>query len=941
MKKLVLFSLLSTMILGLLGLNHPVELREMLKEGDRVMNELIESGELSKIENSKNSRTYSVGDTESFWKWNFTAMPPSNQLLASTCRAVGEHFYMFVADEEWNDTMNQADIDTIFPYLDTNTMSDLGIGAVQMDIDVFGPIPDVHDNDPKLIIFYSELQSYNGSAFDGYFNIYNQMTEAQAQAADQESNECEMIYMTCNPLDPAEPIRISVLSHELQHLIHWGMDANEATWVDEGCAEYAMHMFGMPDPITGFPTNSNNDLTSWDQTWSDYVQTYLFFAFIAENYGGSDIISAIVAETQNENAGIEAALNDNGYDVSFADVFTEWTNANFLKDYETLDLPSFTPAIIHTQYPATRTSTVEGWAAKYIRLTNGANDIEIHFESEGTFNVNVLKYNIDGNHEIQTFITEAGSGSVLVPAFEGDFSYIGLNVSNITSEETEFSYNVRVAADPAEKDFWTYNFNGGGSTLVSATKRAIGPNCNIYVADLAWNNTVDAEGVNFVRRAFEDSTASDYNKGIYELDTAMFGTPSDIDGNLKVNILIYNIDDSGINGYFSPSDIMGGSYSNDMELLYIDDSPHDAGMNSSYCYSTLAHEFQHLIHHTYDENETTWVNEGLSGFAQWVNGWISPYWMMPFVQNPDNSLTSWNAGADYPQSYLFMQYLYEHYSIGENDIILNLVAEEANSADGVTNALLTTGWDMNITAKTVYTDWLIANYINDQEFMDGKYSYSDNPVGTGQFAMANSGTHSAYPVGTVSETVNHWGVDYVKFSNIDLSLDVTFSGDINNSDYHVEFILFDGASPVNIVKMVIDENMMGTIAIPNNDNSYDSAVMVVSDTGAYSSTTSYSYSAQQVVPNINETTPAADVLLNCYPNPFNPETTIKYNVPSSYSNLTLDIFNSKGQKVESIKLPSNRGSYKWNGSECSTGTYFYRISSNNDSLVIKKMVMLK
>ena len=76
------------------------------------------------------------------------------------------------------------------------------------------------------------------------------------------SNECEMIYMTCSPLNPIDPTLISVLSHELQHMIHWAGDENESTWVDEGMAELAMVHFGLPDPITSFNGNANKAVSS-------------------------------------------------------------------------------------------------------------------------------------------------------------------------------------------------------------------------------------------------------------------------------------------------------------------------------------------------------------------------------------------------------------------------------------------------------------------------------------------------------------------------------------------------------------------------------------------------------------------------------------------------------------------------------------------------------
>ncbi len=717
--KLLLFILIISGML-LAAPDHPLELQKKIAEAHRITAELKLTDQLQ-IKNDRVTREYNVGDTDSFWKWDLSIMPPQNVLESATCRAVGEHCYIFVSDAEWNVHMDQTDIDAIYPFLEETTMSGLDYGAIEMDILTFGPIPDVHDNDPKLIVYYSELQSYNGTAFDGYFNAFNQLTDEQAQAYGEHSNECEMIYMNCYPLDPSAPIRISVLSHELEHLIHWGMDVDEELWVDEGCAEYAMHIFGMPDAITSFPNNSNNNLISWDQTWSDYIQAYLFFTFLSENYGGSDIISAVVAESQNSISGIENALLAQGYSDSFESVFTYWTDSNFLKNYFTLDLPTFTPVATHNTFPASGSYSVEGWAARYIKIGNGENDLNITFSSDGIYVVNILKYNSNGNTEMENFVMQEGNGEVTVPAFEEDYDYIGINVSNITNSQQNFSYTITVETNDDNIELWTYNFLNGTNTLIPATRQANSTLCNIYVADDIWGITVNATDVEYLRTVFEDSTAADPTKGIYELDTAMFGLSSDIDDNGKTNILVYNIDDNDINGYFSPSDLQGGSYSNQMEIVYIDENPHGSGINSSYCYATLAHEFQHLIHANYDSNESLWVNEGLASFAQWVTGWISPYWMMLFTQNPDNNLVQWNADADYPQSYLFMQYLYEHYKIGENNIIHNLVPLPENSTDGIDEALAITGWGPDVTSKEVFKNWVTANHINDPVFMEGLF----------------------------------------------------------------------------------------------------------------------------------------------------------------------------------------------------------------------------
>ncbi len=511
------------------------------------------------------------------------------------------------------------------------------------------------------------------------------------------------------------------------------------------------------------------------------------------------------------------------------------------------------------------------------------------------------------------------------------------------------SSSLQVRTDRDTLELWIYNFLSNSSSLISVTRQIESSLCNIYVHDDIWNVTVDAVDVEYLRTAFEDSTATDPTKGVYELDTNMFGPTSDIDNNGKTNILIYNIDDTDINGYFSPSDLLGGAYSNNMELLYIDDNPHDAGINSSYCYATLAHEFQHLIHCNHDSNESLWVNEGLAGFAQWVNGWISPYWMMLFTQNPDNNIIHWNAGADYPQSYLFMHYLYEHYVLADENIIYNLVSATQNSMEGLDAALVETGWGTDVTSINVFNNWVIANHINNPIFMDGLYSYSDNPIGTGQFSLTNTSEHSSYPITSNTVSMNHWSVNYILLENADFNLSIDFDGNDTSSDFHVQFITFYNNEPVEVLEMDLNTEMNGNIILPNSRNPYDEVLMVVTDTYFSYSQVSYSYNISDAVGSIeDEVNLLANYSVSNYPNPFNPTTKIQFSLPEG-SDVSLDIYDIKGQRVRSLTTGFyNKGNHSvsWYGNDefgndVSSNIYFYKLKVNGKVKAMKKCLLLK
>ena len=340
-----------------------------------------------------------VGDTMTFWRWDLSNMPPAWILEPATCRAVTDYCYVFVADNQWNVHMDEADVEQVALYWEEETIADPTLGIYDLDVQNFGPPPDMLDNDDHIYIFYSELGSFNGSIFDGYFSVFNEYTEQEAQGMGGHSNEVEMFYMSCFPGDPVSPIRISVLAHEFEHMIHWGIDPDEEIWVDEGCAEYAMLLFGMPDPIVQFPQNPDDDLTVWDNQFLDYVQTFMFFTYVSDHYGGASTLTEIVAEQQNSTYGIENVLSNLGYSETFADLFVNWTMANhyhsFHPDYSvddslyiyfSIDPPEFSFSGVYANYPVGPvTKSVNRWAADYYSFgLQEPTTLTLNFEGEPT-----------------------------------------------------------------------------------------------------------------------------------------------------------------------------------------------------------------------------------------------------------------------------------------------------------------------------------------------------------------------------------------------------------------------------------------------------------------------------------------------------------------------------------------------------------------------------
>ncbi|MFA5405312.1 MAG: SBBP repeat-containing protein, partial [Ignavibacteria bacterium] len=83
-------------------------------------------------------------------------------------------------------------------------------------------------------------------------------------------------------------------------------------------------------------------------------------------------------------------------------------------------------------------------------------------------------------------------------------------------------------------------------------------------------------------------------------------------------------------------------------------------------------------------------------------------------------------------------------------------------------------------------------------------------------------------------------------------------------------------------------------------------------------------------------------LFQNYPNPFNPKTSIEYTLPRE-SNVTLKVFNILGKEIMTlVDSKQTTGIYKviFNGSNLSSGIYFYRLETDAFSNT-KKMLLIK
>jgi hypothetical protein len=278
--------------------------------------------------------------------------------------------------------------------------------------------------------------------------------------------------------------------------------------------------------------------------------------------------------------------------------------------------------------------------------------------------------------------------------------------------------------------FYAMNFKTNEPYRIETVKLFENERCIIYKStDSA--GTV-AQGAAAIGAKFQDK--------IYPSITDVFGEPLDIDGNGKVILILMDIidglTDSYVAGYFFSADMYSKtdiSYSNEGEILYIDDN--DVTPGSESFYATMAHEFQHLLRFSdyarrknngEDISETeVWLNEGLSTAAEYIylDSHINEY-ISHFNSDPNRTIRNgnnfyfWddNNYDDYATAYLFFQWLRTQAETGADKYtIYRKICESGKSGyEGVLAAAQELFSDSGeIKAwEDLIGSWFLANYIN-------------------------------------------------------------------------------------------------------------------------------------------------------------------------------------------------------------------------------------
>jgi hypothetical protein len=319
------------------------------------------------------------------------------------------------------------------------------------------------------------------------------------------------------------------------------------------------------------------------------------------------------------------------------------------------------------------------------------------------------------------------------------------------------------------RKFWAKNMVTDAFEQINADRLASNSRCEVWVEK---GSGVTAATATTVARAYRDNVyvkmmntfgytvnvkIGSSVKNMNTMELAHYLATEKTSG-AKFTILLLDIkdgyktkDDPYVAGYFYAVDLFENDpeypdiKSNELDMIYLDTYPSKPGSQDSM--ETLAHEMQHLMNFVSSvlfrsENQLnvmdTWINEGLSGAAEWVYSGEHPEvrWKYYNLDRSDlikkgNNFYMWDNHKenlyanldDYATVYLFFQYL-RLQARYPNDIYYDISTSKSSDYKAVT-----TSASINTSHKNdwplLLRDWHAANYTN---ATSGLYGYKNDPT---------------------------------------------------------------------------------------------------------------------------------------------------------------------------------------------------------------------
>jgi len=402
-----------------------------------------------------------------------------------------------------------------------------------------------------------------------------------------------------------------------------------------------------------------------------------------------------------------------------------------------------------------------------------------------------------------------------------------------------FSLSAQAASLGEEVDFFVdSDYDSNGRSQLKATLKVMGDNIYFYVDNYYYDN-INGTLKNGLRERLED-LADEFDTVIYPKLRSVYGSEWNpgIDNDSRITVLISQLVNTA-GGYINVYDSFlkeNIASSNQREMIYLNTSNIFSKNNKSF----LAHEFQHLItlyqkSIIHGKEEEVWLNEARSEYAPTICGYNDVYRSSyladrvdTFLDSPSDSLTEWkNKLPDYGVVNLFLHYLVSHYG---TEILTRMILNDQVGIASITKALANLNYSE--TFSDVFTNWAIANYLNDCQ-IGSKYCYLNNNLTQSRLNVDYSASYSGFPnlIVNRSSSIKDWSSYWYRFrqsGTVSTDRDILkleFEGLGDKSDFQVPYII-SGYNTPTTVKFFSLEDQKGTIYVPEF-TSLDKSVILI------------------------------------------------------------------------------------------------------------------
>lgn len=302
---------------------------------------------------------YQIGDKKQFWVDDEHSRFTKKD---ATLVVEGDYCYVWVLDKNY-DISSESKVDNKITFEQANAVSEKFDALYEKETTLYGDTyKTAYQNDdinsdglisPEekisilILDIFDDASSVQSSGVLGYFWAKDFYPDSSTSKSGIRSNETEIFYIDSHFLDSFTEMTYSTLAHEFQHMLNFvnknlKWEVFPSTWYNEMlsmvCEDLLQDDIGIEDKDSprsrlaqfnyGYLFNGANEWFNDSNTLYSYAHAYAFGAFITRNYGGADLVKAMMENKSVDFESILDAINEiNDCYLTKGDLLKEFARA--------------------------------------------------------------------------------------------------------------------------------------------------------------------------------------------------------------------------------------------------------------------------------------------------------------------------------------------------------------------------------------------------------------------------------------------------------------------------------------------------------------------------------------------------------------------------------------------------------------------------------------